>query len=115
MSALLNRAGIKWDETGEFDLASSNIPKVGDNPALFGAIIKQGRKPGILPEVVPDDGGGMTVAELVSFRQAADNQPDIEGMERMVASRKSNDLIETWSKEIEAKASIQRNPRIIRQ
>jgi hypothetical protein len=53
------------------------------------------------------------VAEITSWKTAAD--PNVEGTDRMVAYRKSADVIQGWSKEAEAKADVQRNPQLLRQ
>jgi len=110
----LSRAGVKWQESGEFDLSSTTVPKLGESPALMGALIKQGSKSGLIPQVIPHREGYL-VAEVMSWKEASDKNPDVDGLERMVAYRKADELIQNWSKEVEAKASIQRNPRLVQQ
>ncbi len=113
LEAMLLKAGGKWQESGEFDLSSSNIPKIGENPALMNALLKRGSKGGLVPQVV-ENKGNLLAAEIISWKEVPDKNPDVEGIDRMVAYRKSADLIESWSKEVEAKASIQRNPNLLR-
>ncbi len=108
----LARAGVKWQDSGEFDLSTSNVPKIGESPALMSALLKHGNKGGLVQQVVPYK-EGFLVAEILSWKEAPDKNPDVEGLERMVAFRKSSDLIETWSKAVEADATIQRNPRVL--
>lgn len=108
----LARAGVKWQESGEFDLSTNLIPKLGENPALISAILRQGKKLGVVPTMVPTK-DGFVVAEVLNWKQVPDRNSNVEGLERMVAFRRSSDLIENWSKEVEAKASIQRNPRLL--
>jgi peptidyl-prolyl cis-trans isomerase D len=107
----LARAGAKWQDSGEFDLSSSAIPKLGESPALLAAVLKQGPKGGLVPQVISHR-DGFVVAEIVSWKEVPDKNTEVEGLERMVAFRKSSDLIETWSKDVEAKASVQRNTRL---
>jgi len=112
LDAELARAGLKWQDSGEFDMSSLTIPKLGEAPGLMAALLKHGAKGGLVKQVVPHR-DGFVVAEIVSWKEVPDKNPDVEGLERMVAFRKSSDLIETWSKDVEAKASIQRNPRLL--
>lgn len=112
VDALVQRSGSKWQESGEFDLSSSTIPKLGDSQAVIRAILKQGKGGGLIRQLV-DSKGNYVVAELLSWKEVPDTNPEVEGLERMVAFRKSNDLIETWAREVEARASIQRNPRLL--
>lgn len=114
VQAQLARAGAKWQESGEFDLATPAIPKLGESEALLGAVIKSGSKKGMIPELIPHR-DGFVVAEILSWKEAPEKEMNAEGLERMVAFRKSNDLIESWSKEVEADATIQRNPRLFQQ
>lgn len=111
LEARLSRAGVKWQESGEFDLSTSSIPKLGDNPSLITAILKQGQKGGLIPQAI-DGKSGLIFAEVLSWKQVPDKNPDVDGISRMVAFRKSADPIETWAKDVEAKATIQRNPRL---
>ncbi len=106
-------AGWKWSETGEFDLSSPSVPRLGDSPELIGAILKKGKSGGLIPEIIKIPGGRHLIADLVSWKEVRDKEADVEGLERMVAYRKSAELIETFAKDAEAKARIQRNPRVV--
>jgi peptidyl-prolyl cis-trans isomerase D len=112
LDAELARAGVKWQETGEFDLSSNQVPKLGESPELMSALLKHGPKGGLVQQVVPLR-GGFVVAEILSWKESPDKTPDVDGLERMVAFRKSSDLIETWARDVQAKANIQRNPRLL--
>jgi peptidyl-prolyl cis-trans isomerase D len=114
LDKVLSRADLKWVETGEFDLSSSTIPKLGESPQLISAILKRGRGGGLIGELLPSQGGGYLIAEVTSWKEAPDTNPDVEGLERMVAYRKSADLMRTFSEDIQMKARIQRNSEIIR-
>jgi hypothetical protein len=76
------------------------------------ALLKHGPKGGLVQQVVPLR-GGYVVAEILSWKEAPDKAPNVEGLERMVAFRKSSDLIENWARDVQAKASITRNPRLL--
>ncbi|MGE0526879.1 MAG: peptidylprolyl isomerase [Bdellovibrionales bacterium] len=110
--ALLSMAGVKWEESGEFDLASMTVPKLGEAPKVIDAVLKQGRNGGFIPQVI-ETGDGFVVAEVTSWKEAPEAKLDVEGKDRMVAFRKSSDLIQSWSKAIEAEARIQRNPLVL--
>lgn len=111
IDTLLSRASIKWQETGEFDLSSSMIPKIGENPAVIGAIVKRGKAGGLIPELI-ENSGGYTIAEVVSWKEGPP-PADVEGMNRMAAERKAGNLIDTWTNQEMAKAKIELNPRLI--
>jgi peptidyl-prolyl cis-trans isomerase D len=113
LESLLSKGGGKWQETGEFDLSTPTIPKIGDNAELMNALLKSGPKGGLVKEVV-ENHGNILAAEIVSWKETPDKSPDVEGIDRMVAFRKSADLIEGWSKEAEAKANIHRNSQVVR-
>lgn len=113
IDALVKNADLKWQATGEFDLSSSNVPKIGDNPSLIGAILKKGKSGGLIPQLLDGGRGRWLIADVTSWKEAPDKTPDIEGLERMVAYRKAADLIENWSQAIQQNASIQRNERIL--
>lgn len=113
VEAWLGRAGLKWQESGEFDLSSVTIPKLGDSKALISAILRKGKGSGLVTQLVDNSGGRYLVAEVVSWKEVPDQNAEVEGVDRMVAFRKSSDLIENWSKEVEAAASVQRNPRLL--
>jgi len=108
----VNRTGLKWQESGEFDLASVTVPKLGNSPGVVSAVLRKGRSGGLVNQLI-DNTGRHLIVDVVSWKEAPDANADVEGIERMVAYRKSNDLIESWSKQIEAVAKIQRNPRLI--
>jgi hypothetical protein len=57
-----------------------------------------------------DLGGRYVILDVTSWKELPDKETDVEGLEKMVAYRKSSDLFENWTKEVEAKATIQRNP-----
>jgi peptidyl-prolyl cis-trans isomerase D len=112
----VNRAGLKWVESGEFDLSSVQVPKLGDSPAVVGAVLRKGKTGGLVNQLI-DNTGRQVIVDVISWKETPDKGPgeEVEGLDRMVAFRKSNDLIETWSRDIQTKASIQRNPRITQQ
>ena len=113
LDTMFGKADLKWQESGEFDLTSQAVPKLGESPEVVQAIMKRGKVSGLIPELIAVK-GGHAVVEVISWKEAPEAKPQ-EGAERMLAYRKSNDLISAWSQEIEAKASVTRNPRIMAQ
>ncbi len=111
VDAWLNKAGMKWTESGEFDLSSVSVPKLGDSQAVVGAVLRKGKGGGLVNQLI-DNSGRHLIVDVISWKEVADSNVDVEGIDRMVAYKKSSDLIENWSREIEAKAVIQRNPRL---
>lgn len=110
----LGKAGLKWQESGEFDLSSVQVPKLGDSQALVTAVLRKGKSGGLINQLI-ENSGRFIVADVVSWKEVPDSNADVEGVDRMVAYRKSSDLIENWSKQIEAAASVTRNPRLMQQ
>lgn len=108
----LSRAGLKWQESGEFDLSSVNIPKLGDSQPVVSAVLRKGKGGGMINQLI-DNSGRYIIADVVSWKEVPDNTADVEGVDRMVAYRKSSDLIETWSKQVQSAATVQRNPRLM--
>jgi peptidyl-prolyl cis-trans isomerase D len=109
VDGFLGKAGVKWQESGEFDLSSPNIPKLGENQAVLSAILRKGKSGGLINQLI-DLGGRYVILDVTSWKELPDKETDVEGLEKMVAYRKSSDLFENWTKEVEAKATIQRNP-----
>jgi peptidyl-prolyl cis-trans isomerase D len=116
IDALVQKAGLRWIESGEFDLSSQVIPKLGEAQDVVRALLKHGKNPGLVGHLISAQGRNFIV-DLTSWKVTPDTTPNgaTEGLERMVAYRKSSDLIEAWSKEVEAKATVQTNPRILQQ
>ncbi len=112
---LVQSAGLKWVDSGEFDLASPGVPKLGDSKDVFRAILKNGQTPGLIHQLISSQGRHFIV-DVISWKDVPEKASAPEAGEtpsRSLASRKSADLIEAWSKEIEAKANVQRNARIL--
>ncbi len=112
VEAWIAKAGLKWQESGEFDLSSPAVPKLGDSQDVIAAVMKHGKQGGIVPTLISTRDRHLIV-DVLSWKQAAAPTPASEGADRAVAFRKSSDLIETWSKEVEAGSTVQRNPRIL--
>lgn len=107
----VQKTGSKWQETGEFDLSATSIPKLGDEPTVLRTVLKSG-KPGMVNQVVTTMDGKHYLLDVVSFKTAQNNTPEVEGFDRMLAARKSSNIIETWAKEAQATARISRNPQL---
>ncbi|MGE4131291.1 MAG: SurA N-terminal domain-containing protein [Bdellovibrionales bacterium] len=112
VSSWMAKAGFKWEESGEFDLAANQVPKLGEAPIVLEAVLRQGRAGGLVKQLISSRGQNIIV-DVTSWKETADKSPEAAGLEQMVAYRKSADLIQSWSKEIEAGASIHRNPKLI--
>jgi len=113
VDSLVSKAGLKWTESGEFDLAAPTIPKLGAGKDVMAAILKHGETPGLVPSLVSLDGGRYAIIDVTSWKRAPDTATDSEKNALMLAYRKSSDLMDAWSKEIEAKASVNRNPAML--
>lgn len=112
LDALIGRAGAKWDTTGDFDLSTPQIPKLGEARDLIKAVVETGRGGGLVKRLVTTDTGYLIV-EVVSWKDVPDKPADVDGIDRMVAYRKAEGPITAWLKEVEKSASIQRNTRLL--
>jgi len=109
---LVAKAGLKWNESGEFDLAAASIPKLGEGKAVLNAVLHRGEGTGLVPDLIDLKDGRHAIVDVTSWKQTSD-VGDAGNIERMAAYRKSSDLIEAWLQEAAAKANIQRNPAMI--
>lgn len=112
VDAFVQKAGLKWAESGEFDLSAASIPKIGDSKEVVTAVLEHGKKTGLIPQLIYTQ-GRYFIVNIVSWKDLPDQTPSAEGSDRMVAYKKSSDIIEAWSKEVETKAIVQRNSRVL--
>lgn len=112
IDGLLAKAGVKAMETGEFDLAAPAIPKLGEAKEIMPAVMANGKTTGLVKRLIPFNGSYLVV-EVLNWKETPDNTPEIEGMDRMMAFRKAEGAIEAWAKEIQSKADVQKNPRLL--
>ena len=112
VNQLISKAGLKWEETGEFDLSSALIPKLGEAKEIMPAVMRQWRGGGLVKTLIPFQ-GSFLIVDVTQWKEVADtNTAEVEGVDRMVAYRKAEGAIEAWAKEVQAKASITKNPRL---
>jgi hypothetical protein len=116
---------LKWQESGEFDLSAEGIPGLEGSSDAMRAILKL-HGPGLVPEVI-STGDGHAIVDVVSWQTApaspktlksqkgTPSPEDQMGAEKMLTYRKSNDMKQSWSAEITAKADITRNARLLQQ
>jgi peptidyl-prolyl cis-trans isomerase D len=113
IESLVQNAGLKWAESGEFDFSSATIPKLGDGEPVISAILKSRKTSGLIPQLINIRGSNFIV-DVMEWKQLP---PVVETPEsqQMLAYRKSSDMFEAWMAEQKAKASIEPNPRIMQQ
>ncbi len=117
VEAWVSKSGLKWEQTGEFDLASDTVPKLGGDSKVFDAVLKRGKAAGVVPELLSVN-GAQTILEVTSWREVPTNgaldklKGALAENDRMVAYRRSSGLMETWAGEIEKAANVDRNPRL---
>jgi len=124
VEALVSQAGLKWDQTGEFDLSVPNVPKFEDSDtAVMRAVMKQGQAGGLVSELVSLRDGHV-VLDVLSWKESsgapagkggkdAMRQEVAADMGQMLAYRRSSELMEAWSRELTSTANIQRNARLL--
>jgi hypothetical protein len=113
VDSLLNKAGLKWQESGEFSLAASAVPKLEDSQSVIEAVLKHGKSTGLVPDLISVHGGHVIV-EVTSWKDSEPVGKAEENLDRMMAYRSSGDLMEAWAKEIESKATVQKNEHVLK-
>jgi parvulin-like peptidyl-prolyl isomerase len=111
VDAMLSKAGIKWQDTGEFDLSSGVVPKLGEAKDVMPAVFEKGHTTGIVKHLIPFQGNYL-ILDVAGWKQVQDTAPEVEGLDRMVAFKKADGALEAWAREVESKTSIQRNTRL---
>lgn len=112
IDASLVKAAVKWKETGDFDLASNLVPNLGDAKEILPAILEKGKVTGLVKSLIPLK-GNFLVVEVTGWKNTPDSTPDVDGLEQMLAYKKSQAAIMSWAKEVEARASVQKNTRLL--
>lgn len=109
---LLTRAQVKWQDTGEFDLSVTAIPKLGDGKQVMPEVLKQAPNLGLVKHLISHNGNSLIVA-LTEWKKGAGQMPEVDGMDRMLAYKKAEGAIDTWAKRVKDTATIQENTRLL--
>ena len=111
IDALIARAGAQWQPSGDFDLSSPQIPKLGEGREIIKAVVETGRAGGLVKRLIQND-AGYVIVDVTSWKEVPDKPTEVDGLDRMVAYRKAEGPITAWLKEVEKSSSIQRNTRL---
>lgn len=112
VEALVAQAGAKWQDSGEFDLSATSVPKLEGARDLVTTIMKNGKQTGLVKELVADQ-GRQVVVDVTSWKEVAEKATDPAGLDRLLAYRKAEGPLEAWVREIEGHAKIERNLRLL--
>lgn len=112
VDALLSQVGTKWQDSGEFDLSSNVVPKLGDAKDVLNAVLRGGRSTGLVKTLVPHQ-NGYVVVDVTAWREVPDTTIELEGLDRMVAFRKAETLLDAWARDVVERTTIQRNSRLL--
>lgn len=85
ISKTLKSNGLKWEETGEFNVASAFIPKMGASPAIRNIIFKNTKDGAIVSEVVEAE-GKYFVVKVKKYSPADTKKLDEEKKDQLLAS-----------------------------
>lgn len=114
IDAMIAKSGLKWNETGDFDLTAAMIPKIGEGKEVVSAVMRKGKASGLVQSLVALRDGRHLIIDVTSWKEVAPKVgEEAEGASRMAAYRKSSDLIEAWAKDAESQSDIHRNPRVL--
>jgi len=112
VDAMVAQAGVKWTDSGEFDLSATAVPKLEGVRDVVSTIMKNGKQTGLLKDLVADRDRQILV-DVTSWKEVAEKTPDAAGLDRLLAYRKADGALETWIRDLEGKAKIERNLRLL--
>jgi parvulin-like peptidyl-prolyl isomerase len=105
----LKGLGVGWDETGDFTMDVTQIPKLADPDKAIEAVLKSGVKRGLVPEVIKAEGR----TYLLGVKSFTNNASAPDPLGDYVSSRKHYDAFNSWAKAAFSEANIKRNSAII--
>jgi peptidyl-prolyl cis-trans isomerase D len=109
---LVAKLNKKWQPSTEFDLSSTQIPKLGEGRDVINGVLENGRAGGLVKRLVNANNQNLIV-DVVSWKETPDKTADVAGLDKMVAAKRAEGAFETWIKGVEKTASIQRNQRLL--
>lgn len=113
VEAKAKELGLKWQDTGEFELSRANIPKLGNAEKVLDRALELGQPGELVPELVEVDGQGYLVKlkalQVPEKLEAGDKKME----ERMFAMRRSSEAFDSWYQARQEKADIERNLQLL--
>lgn len=112
VAAVVGQLGLKWDETGDFSIGQSFIPKVGDAELAMGKILAVKQK-GDMSDVVKLHGDDY-LFRLKEHKAPSAANPTTDPFSSMqfLTVRRANDAFNTWASEEKKTARIKRNSQL---
>lgn len=111
LNAFLKDLGWKWESTGNFDLTSQFIPKLGQNEKVLTQVARHPKPGKLIPELV--ESGGQYYIIKVKDLKLASPQEEKSRVAEFISMRRASAAFETWLKNEKAEAKIQRNPQLL--
>lgn len=116
LSDYLKSVQLDWQETGEFNLSQTNIPKIGENEKLVQVALSLGKAGSIFPEIL-ESSGKYYVVKLKELKlkklESEDNSSKLEEP-RFLALRRVGGIFEDWLTSQKEKFDISMNDQLLK-
>lgn len=111
VTSLLKALGARWEESGEFNLNASFIPKIGDSPKVFNEVLSL--KDGEVSKNLVQSNGQTYLLKMKSFKTVAKDKKDEKGlnsyMTQFLSQQKARAAVGKWLEAKEKDANIDKN------
>lgn len=109
LDKLFSSQGIKWVESGEFDLSARYIPNVGDHRSVIEAALSL-KKPGEVYSQLVHSNGQSYVVRLKSLKAA---KPFNDKEAGITFSMGAMEVLRTWSQKVREASRVSLNQRLL--
>jgi peptidyl-prolyl cis-trans isomerase D len=105
---LLQKYKLKWEETGEFDLAQPTIPKLGGAPEVVAEAVRLQKSGQLVPKLIRAD-GKIHIVKLKTYARKPVDQAQTQNEFTMAPMQ----ALEKWTKDLQQSAKIKRNTSLL--
>ena len=111
VDGLVASLGKTWQTSGEFDLTSPTVPKLGEGKDVLKGVMETGGF-GLVKRLVSAQNQNVIV-DVTAWKETPDASVEVAGLDRMVAAKRAEGAFEAWIKTVEKGATIVRNSRLL--
>ncbi len=105
------KLGLKWGETGLFNLASSSVPKIGGSTELVTDAYKMAK--GVPAKKIYSVMTSKYIVRLKDKKSEITDSEKPETVARALAGPRTQEIFQLWSKELAQSNKIERNPSVV--
>ena len=114
VTSILKDLNLFWQATGEFNLATNRVPKVGASDSFMSAAAKL-EKSGEMHKGLVADGRRRFALRLIKKTQpSSEMPPNKEAFAEKIAASRARNVFSQWSDQIVSNARIERNEALFR-